>query len=192
MASLADVEKKIAEALNKAAKCANILHSDTTDDVHHLIMDYFQPEHQTVQGNSEEEDETDDDTTNSIGEQATEDSELSDADNFDDDNGLVTVDVPSVEVDLHSGVSVSDTDRLKIMNFMCKCKIKSGAVGAMQCDAESMQLKSKCIAQFCVNEVLARRQNMAEFDEGKLSLKFYQFDVGVFCLHIIDFMYKTP
>ena len=59
----------------------------------------------------------------------------------------------------------SDTELLKVQNFQCKCKLRAEfreTSTLAHCE------KPGCIPQFSTDEILARRLNVAEFNEGEV------------------------
>ena len=59
----------------------------------------------------------------------------------------------------------SDTELLKVQNFRCKCKLRAQV---RETSTLAHCEKPGCMAQFSTDEILARRLNMAEFNEGEV------------------------
>ena len=89
-------------------------------------------------------------------------------DSISDDEGLADNSVSQIETDIQDNMTelwhrVADT--VIVQNFQCKCKLRAQV---RETSTLTHCEKPGCIAQFSTDEILARRLNVAEFNEGEV------------------------
>jgi len=168
MAASSNASKILCKALN-SARGANILDSEDSDQLQNLIIDYFSTP--SAENGDEVSDEDDCEGENEL--------VNSGSDSESDDAPLVDTQVSLVDVDVADCAQFnSDQDYLRVVNFDCKCKIRSAWDGrgtqststSSECAASDLSTSKKgCISQFATHEVLSKRMEMAEMTEGTFS-----------------------
>lgn len=176
MAASSNASKILCKALN-SARGANILDSEDSDQLQNLIIDYFSTP--SAENGDEVSDEDDCEGENELvnSEESTCDEGGSDSES--DDAPLVNTQVSLGDVDVANCAQFnSDQDYLRVVNFDCKCKIRSAWDGrgtqststSSECAASDLSTSKKgCISQFATHEVLSKRMEMAEMTEGTFS-----------------------
>jgi len=168
MGASSNASKILCKALN-SARGANILDSEDSDQLQNLIIDYFSTP--SAENGDEVSDEDDCESENEL--------VNSGSDSESDDAPLVDTQVSLVDVDVADCAQFnSDQDYLRVVDFDCKCKIRSAWDGrgtqststSSECAASDLSTSKKgCISQFATHEVLSKRMEMAEMTEGTFS-----------------------
>lgn len=174
--AMCEKEKQcIAKTLTKYASMANI----ADPNIEALVLGYF------IEGDDENMDSEGDDDLSVHDQQhqletdsehvlqgdadmieTEECSDLSESDSSDEDIPLVDVAPSVVERDLCDGATITvDSETLAVLKFSCKCKTKCVDTADPNRPTTSYST-SKCLRQFTVEEIVARKLEMAEFSEG--------------------------
>ena len=133
MAASSNASKILCKALN-SARGANILDSEDSDQLQNLIIDYFSTP--SAENGDEVSDEDDCEGENEL--------VNSGSDSESDDAPLVDTQVSLVDDDVADCAQFnSDQDYLRVVNFDCKCKIRSAWGGRV---TQSTSMISECAA----------------------------------------------